>query len=569
MADRAVTLLRRRPPSPTLARALTIRGQRLLYAGRPAHAETAAREALTIIGDTPGLARGNARHILAQALTRLGRYDEAIPVGEDALGDYRGLPSSDRLTGRICAAMLTVSDSLNLAGRPREALVCAEELATRLDAMSMLQLPWVVHVWWREKCHRTGLLSKAGRFDEALKVGMDVIGVVNLAVRFDPNLRSTRALLLAYLAYCHGGLGQHDEAAASAARSIADYRTLGDGFNAGTAWALEIQAEQLTALGRLQEADAAQAEACSLYAVLEAADPDAFRARLYGTLKVRDEALWASGDREAAWSFLEGAMPDMRRFAEAEPDRYRPILASWLKALAARSTLVDRTDGLRYADEAIAIVRELALSDAEHEPLLAEHLNFRALILRRLGRPEPSVASALEAAEIYRPLTRSDPARHEEDLLTSLDAASRSLYELGRDTEAVTTASETIEILRRRGDGPENRSKLATALHLLALTLSGLHDHAEAVEALTECIDLRGRLGEAANDKPAAELSAAIARALRQRSFDLDAIWRHEEAVRDITEALGIFRRLASSDPDTYAAEVERTERQAASHERP
>jgi tetratricopeptide (TPR) repeat protein len=222
IAERAVAMLRRRP-TPALAWALTVQCDRQVYAGRAIGAEAAAREVLTIVGDTPGLARGDARLGLARAVGLQGRHDEATSLGEAALADYRTLPSSARATGRICEAMYFHTIHLDNGGRFDEALGLAE----RLDAVSTRLFPWIVRTWWRHKCHHAGLLARAGRCEEALKTGKAVLGPVEVGARFDPGVRPTSAQLLWYLANCHGDLGQHEEAVALSARAVAGYWALG------------------------------------------------------------------------------------------------------------------------------------------------------------------------------------------------------------------------------------------------------------------------------------------------------------------------------------------------------
>jgi tetratricopeptide (TPR) repeat protein len=162
-------------------------------------------------------------------------------------------------------------------------------------------------------------------------------------------------------------------------------------------------------------------------------------------------------------SLQEAALPDVRRFATADPDQYRPILAAWLITLASRS---------------------------------------------------------VEASEIHRRLATSDPACIDE-LWSSLSLAATSLYVLSREEEAVTAWSEALEMLQRQGEDPTRPAKIASGLHNMALALSGLHRHAQAIEALSESIRHRRGLLEADDTtEPAKRLGVCAAPAVIRPARD-------------------------------------------------
>jgi tetratricopeptide (TPR) repeat protein len=563
-ADRAVALLRRSPTAapPRLARALTVRGQCLLRAGRAAEAEAAAREALAIYGDVWGLRRADAHHMLAQALHALDRLDEAHVAAELAVSGYRSPPgpTSPRTTGRLAAALYTQGLILAQLHRHDEALLFAEESVRVTDAVPLLHIRWTLPTFWRARCHLVELLYRVGRYEEALRVGDKALEAVDLLVRVSPTSgRPFRARLLVYLARCHRQADDLDNAASVAEKAVADYRELGEEHRAGTAWALEIRADQLTALGRHGAADIALREAAQTYTSLADAEPDRYREDLYRVVVGRTNALWAAGDRDAAVALGFDFLPVLHSFAATDPDTYEPQLANGLAILAARASMLGRDDALEHADQALAIARRLA-DDKNYKPLLARCHHKRAATLMHLRRYAEAVDAARDAVQVRRRLVAAEPATHETDLALTLSLLGSLLYVLDRADEASVCLLEAAEMLRPHTDDPAQREQFADVLHKLGLAYSDLHRHAEAIDVLGESIEHQRRLLDRRQD---VDHEASLAGSLRQRSFDSSAISRHHEAQTDIDEAVRIYRGLASAHPDRFLEELTHTEAQA------
>ncbi|MEG3632598.1 tetratricopeptide repeat protein [Micromonospora palythoicola] len=375
-------------------------------------------------------------------------------------------------------------------GRHDEALPVAEESVRLMDGVPLLRARRTLRTHWRAQCHLVELLWRAGRYAEALQVGDDALMIVDLMVRFYPAYaRPFRAELLAYLAQCHRQVDHLEDAAAAADKAVADYRELGEGYPAGTAWALVIRADQLTALGRHSEADAARREASEIYTSLADDDPDQYRESLFHVVRTRTDGLWDVGDRDAAVTLQFGFLPALRTFATADPDTYQPRLANSLAVFAARAGLVGREDALEYADQALAIARRLA-NDGTHDRLLACCLHNRAVVLKRIGLNTEAAGAAQEAVQVWRRLVETEPAIHETNLADSLALSGTMLYMLDRDEEAAGHLTEAAGILRHHADDPDDAERLADILHDLGVAHSADHRHREA---MGESIEYRRR----------------------------------------------------------------------------
>lgn len=563
-AERAVALWRGNttPVSVGLADALVVLGQCRLRAAQAAEAEAVGREALAIYGDACRRGRADAYHLLAEALNCLGRFDEALTAAESAIADYRldAKPGSTRLIGRLVAALYVQSVILVQLGRPDEALRVGEESVRLIDGVPLLRSRWTWRTKWRVECHLAGLLWRAGRYAEALRVGDNALITLDVMVRFYPAYsRPIRGELLAYLAQCHGQLGHLDDAAAAAEKSVADYRELGEVHQANLALALEIYGERLVALDRHADADMARSEASEIYTSLAHTEPDRCWEPLYRIVDSRIEALWKRGEHAEAVAVGMSFLPVLQRFATDDPATYEPLLAESLSVLAGRASMVDRDDALEHADRALSIARRLT-NNGTHDRLLAQCLHNRAVVLEHMELNAEAASAAQEAVRVWRRLAEAEPTVHELGLANCVALSASILRSLERDEEAVAHWMEAADILRRRLDLPTVRGRLADVLHDLALVLSAVHQHGHAIDVMAESIEHRGHV---LNHEHSAEQRATLACALRQRSFDLNAIRRYDEAQSDIAKAIEIFRVLASADPDRFEHEVARSEDQA------
>ncbi|MDP9794214.1 tetratricopeptide (TPR) repeat protein [Catenuloplanes nepalensis] len=145
--------------------------------------------------------------------------------------------------------------------------------------------------------------------------------------------------------------------------------------------------------------------------------------------------------------------------------------------------------------------------------------------------------SAVSLVDRYRVLAAGDPA-YRPDLAGLLTTASRHLGSVGRETEALPPAEESVALHRELGDEPG----LATALDNLAFRLTRSRRPAEASTALVEAVEIRRRLVAADPDR----YRAALARSL----FGFAAADPHGSAYH---EGLVLLRESGDSDPGGVA----------------
>jgi tetratricopeptide (TPR) repeat protein len=134
--------------------------------------------------------------------------------------------------------------------------------------------------------------------------------------------------------------------------------------------------------------------------------------------------------------------------ATGEP-RLRALLANARNNLANRlSDLGRREPALAAAEEAAGLYRELAGQRPDaFRPDLAMSLNNLANRLSALGRREPALAAAEEAVAIRRELAGQRPDGFRPDLAVSLAVQANCLDALGRSTDALMSNVEAVKTL--------------------------------------------------------------------------------------------------------------------------
>jgi tetratricopeptide (TPR) repeat protein len=265
---------------------------------------------------------GASLHNLARRLGDLGRREEALAAGEEAVGIYRELAVARPETFRPA-------------------------LAQSLHNLAVL-------------------LAGLGRREEALAAGEEAVGIYREAAAARPEaFRVARAASLADLAVLLAGLGRREEALAAGEEAVGIYRELAvarpEAFRPGLAISLNTLAVRLADLGRPEDALTAIEESAQTYRELAAARPDAFRPDLARSLNNLSVYFGELGQREEALAPGEEAIGIYRELAAARPEAFRPDLAASLNNLSVRLADLGRPeDALAAIEEAVTIRRELA-----------------------------------------------------------------------------------------------------------------------------------------------------------------------------------------------------------------
>ena len=226
-------------------------------------AQQAALAAARRAGDVPGEA--HAVHGLALGYARSGRFGDAIPCFERALGLF------DSVGDRVSQAR--IHNSLTWIAEHEERLADALEHAGRALAL------------YRATGHRPGQAAilndvgychaRLGDFEQALAFCEQGLAAIR-----EVGDRNGEAATLDSLGYIYGGLGDAERAAGCYQQAVGIYRELADRFN---------EADTLVSLGDLwsragdtQAARRSWADALAIFGEIGHPDGDEVRARLDG-----------------------------------------------------------------------------------------------------------------------------------------------------------------------------------------------------------------------------------------------------------------------------------------------
>jgi tetratricopeptide (TPR) repeat protein len=132
--------------------------------------------------------------------------------------------------------------------------------------------------------------------------------------------------------------------------------------------------------------------------------------------------LAALGRRASALRFIQEVVDLRRELAAADPDRYRPDLATSLNNLGVAFGELGRpAEALPVTEEAVDLCRELAAVNPDrYRPDLAQSLANLGVWLAALGRPADALRVAQEAVDLYRELAAVNPDRYRPTLASSL-----------------------------------------------------------------------------------------------------------------------------------------------------
>jgi tetratricopeptide (TPR) repeat protein len=260
----------------------------------------------------------------------------------------------------------------------------------------------------------------------------------------------------------------------------------------------------------------------------------------------------------------EQAIPTHRRIIEvlrpladgAADDKPRAILAAGLNNLANRLSDLGRYEpALQAAEEAARLYRDLAADRPDaFRPSLAISLNSLASSLSDLGRREEALQAAEEAARLHRELAAEWPDTFRPDLAMSLNNLANSLSDLGRREAALQVAEEAARLYRElAAERPDAfRPDLAKSLNNLANRLRALGRREAALQTAEEAVRIRRELAEAQPDA----FRPDLAMSLNNLASSLGALGRPEPALQAAEEAVWIYRELVVARPDAFRPDL-------------
>ncbi len=530
---------------------------------------------------------GNRWMQRAQALTRLGRFDEAeraFDASVDAFeadGDLAGLASARGNLGELRLRQ----------GRYDEALVLVEAARVQFERLERSD---IVAIAW----HQIGIIQQeAGRLVEA------EIALQN-ALRLRDGLanESDLAATVDQIGIVYQRMGRNEDAVPFHQRASRLREKTGSPEARFTS--INNLASALQAAGRHEAAIRVVDDAASLFEKLEPSTPT------WRTWNVAKLAQLALGDEAAARSAQRRAVAAYRRYrakADAPTEGLAHLLATMTGQVrrgavaAARAALPGdhqldadgrtiiravhelldgRSDaargllddpGLHFGDlaeleglvDAMSVRDPTAPIDESREDPTSDRMRGgdadaaqRAVRLVTMGKLlaetgdwENSLLARREAVSLLRLAGESSRAR---DLLaTSLTGLAALSGDMGLREEALAAASEAVELRRAlaRSEPDERLDQFATSLTSLGFQLQALGRVEEALVVTRESVAIRRRLASTGDRESVIRLAAAI----NNVSGFLARMKMAEEALAGAKEAVGILRRLGDSDGASHA----------------
>ncbi|WP_346122644.1 tetratricopeptide repeat protein [Micromonospora coerulea] len=434
------------------------------------HATGAVREALRLALSAQATWRrcapvraaermGLARTLIAigDCQGALGRPEEALAAHQEAMNLYRELSlhkqSRWRLTGQVAAAGL--AESLTAVGRWEDALALAEEFRGDLETWFWLRLQSLQARSMLGRLLRTVAYCREalGEPDAALRAAEEAVDHQRWLV--ENGLAGSRSDLAAALRTYGGLLLRSGEPEAGADRVAEAVETARGASDAELAWALIALAVARMSAGQWDEVEPLLDELVPVCRRRADELPEVFQPLLvrglamvvamtaFDLLAVDGRPAAPLLDRVAGLDGVTAgreAVALARQLAEADP-RHRELLGH---ALFGLERAVNRTGDVREAAEllreCVALRRELFAEDpAAHRSDLAQALGNLGNRLHALGR----LAEALPAHEESVALIRAaDSGLPPAEAVAPLRNLARTLAALGRPEEAERIAAK-------------------------------------------------------------------------------------------------------------------------------
>ncbi|MEV6499060.1 tetratricopeptide repeat protein [Streptomyces prunicolor] len=564
----------------------------LANAGRAAEAHRQATQAVALareLTEDPterALAVGMALSLVARWALALGRYDEAIAVGPEALEAIASVPDTDDLPRAARADVLSTLAACKIAdNRPDEALPLAEEavelyegLAGSGDAFPGLELSQSLALATVAQSHQF-----AGRFAEGFEAAVAAREAAGRLTVDSPLARRTMAV--AQLVVGTGLTGVDRPAEAVRPLSVAD-ELFGE-FDATDRPAYLLRANAIISRAgvhfMLHQPDLAVELTGRALAMLSGLpEHQGQGAEVARASTIQAAASVQLGDMQRAYEASSTALDFFRQSPPHTPPARAQLAMALHSAAASHNALGDPTRALGLFEESIAVYREVVALNPDAGISLAGALADYGSCLYGLGAIDAAAAATGEAIDEMRACDSLEGALTLMVYATVLITHAQCLLQLGEPIggfidEAVTllrdlpesrlllaqalgvqavgrnlpgapgvieAVDESVRIYREFDDTPGVTTNMASLLGLLGQHLVGAGRLAAAAGALREA-------GARFADTPTAELPLILERidVERNLTFILAELGDYPEAVEHASAALDLMRPLAGPHP--------------------
>ncbi|KAF8327560.1 uncharacterized protein EI90DRAFT_1766464 [Cantharellus anzutake] len=209
------------------------------------------------------------------------------------------------------------------------------------------------------------------------------------------------------------------------------------------------------------------------------------------------------------------------------------------------------------ANDSVALCRYLfSVDSSSYAPHLAESLNSLYSALYKLGRHSEALPFAEESVKLRRQLVAINPG-YTPDLAMSLNNLHNALSNLGQYSKALLSIKESVRLYRQLVVVNPGliTPDLALSLNNLRNALSKLGRHSEALPFIEESVKLYRQLvvinpGSYTPD---------LARSLNNLRNALSKLGRHSEALPFIEESVKLNRQLVAIHPESYTPDLARS----------
>ncbi|TFK24961.1 TPR-like protein [Coprinopsis marcescibilis] len=300
----------------------------------------------------------------------------------------------------------------------------------------------------------------------------------------------------------------------------------------------------LVPLNRFVEARPLIEDAVSLYRDLFSEDTeDAVLGREFAlSLYNLSVTLQHFGSHEEGRRIAQEGIGIVRRLAHIQPLHFQALLSKLLRTcsvLFSKAGLHENALGMALEDT--EITRKLTGSHLSQD--LAQSLSNLRDIHMELDRHEDAIPPIVEAVQIYRQLTSSDPEKYNVALADSLYKHSQSLCVNGNYTDALGPAQESLAIRQTlaKEDPEASDEQLVLTLRRVSYILLRCKRSSDAIPTSIGAVAVGRRL--AAKDE---QFQSQLAHSLHLYGANLSMIGKPFEAIEATKEAVAIRRRLIS-----------------------
>jgi tetratricopeptide (TPR) repeat protein len=553
-----------------------------------------------------GMALGNQ----ATALKELGLVEQAIEANTASIAAYLSPDNkeAEETEPDLAATLLTQAQLLASAGRAAEAFKASELAVTRFRALAARHRSSPASAGLARSLAQHALfLSRQDEYDRASALGGEAIGIFRSLLKTSrvPGLMPELAAALINQANALSETNRERAALAASTEAVAAFRELGPAYAAFLGTAYETQSGSLRALGRETEAARALLQALYICARPPGTDPEVVRLGLLvaaARVEVLEHRRSPATPEEhslddAAVTAIAVAADAGRQLIDHEGHELLPMLPSvFVTRFQLLSELGRRREALIAMDAAIATLRILGDDDGAWRARLAGTLDRHGADLgmalgpgpdgpaesltaalrelaQRLAEDQPGDALAALAAGIRRQLAITAPDAFAVPVAMALRERADLLTILGRISEALLVAEETLAILRESGRTDDAAAaELAAALDRQAISLDLLGQREQAVEVIAEAVEIARRLLAQAADSKKDDARRNLALTLHTLGRVRGELGCHQAAVAAFGEALSVAEPMgaaARSDPmitqlkERLPAEIERLSRLA------